>query len=149
MKFLRGILATFFGIGFFPLAPGTVASFFCLLLYKFFIHRLPWWLFLTLLLILFILGWLVSQQYAEEMGVKDPRRIVVDEALGQLMAFFLLSNSWFWLLMSFLLFRIFDILKPFPIKKIEKIPGGLGIMADDVIAGIYAWILVHFYFILR
>ena len=74
---------------------------------------------------------------------------MVDEACGQLLVLFSVPESWSVLLISFFLFRIFDIIKPFPIKKVENLPSGWGIMADDIMAAIYAGIFLHLYLILK
>lgn len=148
MKFLSKIIATVFGIGYFPLAPGTLTSLVCLLLYKFFLHKMDWPYNLALLILLFLVGTWASRSLASQMKTEDPRCIVIDEALGQLVAVFLLRPDWLLLGLGFLLFRILDILKPFVIKKAEKLPGGWGVMMDDVIAGIIASILLNLYLIL-
>lgn len=149
MKTASKILATFFGVGFFPVAPGTVTSFIVVLLYKFYLHNLNWSLYLFLLLILFLVGILASSHYSSKLGEKDPRKIVIDEACGQLVVLFLIPASWFLLLLGFFLFRIFDIIKPYPIIKFEYLQKGLGIMMDDIIAGIYAAIILHIYLLIR
>ena len=84
-----------------------------------------------------------------ELNKKDPRTIVIDEALGQLLVLFRLNPTWFPLLIGFGLFRFFDIIKPFPIKKAEKFPKGWGIMIDDILAAIYAGIILNLYLYLK
>jgi len=74
---------------------------------------------------------------------------VIDEAVGQFLVLFQMSEDWFPLLLSFFLFRLFDVVKPFPIKKIENFPSGWGIMMDDILAAIYAGVIVNIYLILR
>jgi len=141
MKVLSRVLATFFGLGLFPAAPGTLASAAAVLLYKFALcrlDRLPYMLFLAAL---FAAGTAASAAYASELGRPDPRRIVVDEVCGQLLALAMFSASWPALAVSFALFRFFDIIKPWPIKRLERLPGGWGIMADDVGAGLAAAVL--------
>ena len=79
---------------------------------------------------------------AKYRGMKDPQFVVIDEVSGQMIAYFGLActafANWKYLLLGFILFRVFDIWKPFPARQAESLPGGLGIMADDWIAGIYA-----------
>ncbi len=70
---------------------------------------------------------------------------MIDEALGQALTLFLLGEAWLPLILSFLLFRLFDIIKPYPIKKIETLPKGWGIMLDDVAAAVYAGVVVRLY----
>ena len=77
------------------------------------------------------------------LGKKDPSEIVIDEVAGFLVTMFLLPLSWLSLFLGFILFRIFDIIKPFPIRRLEKIKGGAGIVLDDLLAGIYAHIVLR------
>ena len=149
MKTLSKILSTCFGIGYFPVAPGTATSLTVVLVYKFFLYSLPWPLYLGLLLLLFFLGALAATRYSAALKMKDPRRITIDEAVGQLLPMFLLPPTWVNMAIAFLLFRIFDILKPFPIRRTESFPQGWGIMVDDVVAGLYTGILINFYLLLR
>jgi phosphatidylglycerophosphatase A len=68
----------------------------------------------------------------------DPAEVVIDEVAGILITFFLLPLSWLQLCFGFVLFRLFDILKPYPVRRLEKLKGGFGIVADDLMAGVYA-----------
>jgi phosphatidylglycerophosphatase A len=85
---------------------------------------------------------------ARESGGKDPSFVVIDEVAGQLIALIFVPAEWKYLLASFILFRGFDIFKPPPLRRLERLPEGTGIMLDDVGAGLYAWIimmcLVHY-----
>ena len=72
------------------------------------------------------------------LGIDDPPEVVIDEMAGLMLALFLLPLTWSSLTLGFLLFRVFDILKPFPIGRLEKIRGGIGIVVDDLVAGVYA-----------
>ena len=138
MKTVSRILATFFGIGLFPVAPGTLASAVAVLIYKLALHELAWPLYLLLLAALIPVGAAAAAAYASELGRPDPGRIVVDEVCGQLLALALFPDGWIPLTISFALFRVFDIIKPWPIRRLENIPGGWGIMADDIGAGLAA-----------
>ncbi len=138
MKSLSRILATFFGIGLVPLAPGTAASAIIALAYGLILHSLPWPLYVILVVILFFAGTVAAGRYASELGRPDPGRIVVDEVCGQLIAVAFLPGAWVPVGIAFALFRFFDIIKPWPIRKLERLPGGWGIMADDVAAGLAA-----------
>jgi phosphatidylglycerophosphatase A len=153
MKSLSKIIATFFGVGYFPVAPGTLTSLIVVLLYKFYLHRLSWPFYLLLLFLLFLVGIVTSKKYSLEIKKHDPRRIVIDEAFGQLLVLFQIGESWGtgWLplLSCFLLFRIFDIIKPFPIKKVEKLPEGWGIVMDDLVAAVYAGVIINLYLLLK
>ncbi|TRZ92478.1 phosphatidylglycerophosphatase A [bacterium] len=138
MNTLSMIFSTFFGTGFFPIAPGTAASFLTVLLYKLGLYKLFWPFQALIIVALFISGGAASTRYARLLNRKDPGRIVIDEICGQLIALFLVTPGWKELLLAFFLFRIFDIIKPYPIKKLEALPHGWGIMADDVGAGLAA-----------
>jgi len=138
MNTLSMIFSTFFGTGFFPIAPGTAASFLTVLLFKLGLYKLTWPFQALIIVVLFIAGGAASTRYARLLNRKDPGRIVIDETCGQLIALFLVTPGWKELLLAFFLFRIFDIIKPYPIKKLETLPHGWGIMADDVGAGIAA-----------
>jgi phosphatidylglycerophosphatase A len=90
-------------------------------------------------LVIFFLGVWAAGQSEKFFGQTDPRSVVIDEVAGQMVAFLLFPHaSWKLLLAGFALFRIFDISKPFPAGRAERLPGGWGIMVDDVIAGAYA-----------
>jgi phosphatidylglycerophosphatase A len=149
MKFLSKAFATFFGAGYFPIAPGTFASLIAALLYKFFLAQWEWGLYACLWLGVFLVGLVSSTLFSRELRQKDPGKIVIDEVCGQMTALFLVPPSWIPILLSFFLFRLFDVAKPFPVRKLERLKEGLGIMADDILAGIYAGILVHLYLILK
>jgi phosphatidylglycerophosphatase A len=143
MKIFSRILSTFFGVGFFPKAPGTAASAAAVIIYKLAVHGLPWPWYLLFLSALFVVGHGVSTAYASELGQDDPQRIVIDEAFGQFLALFLVPSRWLPIVLAFVFFRFFDIIKPGPIRRLEKFRGGWGIMADDAGAGLAAGVLVH------
>jgi phosphatidylglycerophosphatase A len=153
MKSLSKIIATFFGVGYFPVAPGTLTSLIVVLLYKFYLHSLSWPFYLLLLFFMFSVGIFTSTKYSLEIKKHDPQRIVIDEAFGQLLVLFQIGESWGtgWLplLSCFLLFRIFDIIKPFPIKKVETLPAGWGIVLDDLVAAVYAGVIINLYLLLK
>jgi len=143
MKFLSKAVATFAGSGFFPVAPGTFASLLVALLYRFFLWRwsLAW--YAGLIAAVFFLGTAAAGAAAKEFGRKDPRPVVIDEVCGQLVTYILVPALWINVAAGFFLFRAFDVLKPYPIRKLENLPGGWGIMADDVLAAIYAAVLLR------
>lgn len=142
-------MSTFFGAGYFPVGQGTLTSFIVVLMYKFFLYRLHWALYLLLILVVFVLGVVSSSVHSTALKKKDPHEIVIDEVAGQLLVLFRLNPTWSLLLISFFLFRLFDIAKPYPIKQLEKFPKGWGIMTDDILAAIYSGILVHLYLLLK
>ncbi len=149
MKLLSKVISTFFGLGYFPVAPGTITSLVVILAYKFYLYQLNWPLYLLILFLLFLVGVFTSTKFSAAANKKDPRKIVIDEACGQLLVLFRMSEAWFPVLASFVLFRVFDIVKPYPIKKVEALPTGWGIMLDDVVAAIYAGVIVNLYLLLR
>lgn len=89
------------------------------------------------------LGWLSAGAAAATLGATDPGAVVIDEIAGQLLALSFLPLDWRYYLAAFLLFRLFDIWKPFPIDRVEKWPGASGIMSDDLLAGALALGLLH------
>ena len=131
-------LALGLGIGLVPKAPGTVASLVALLLYL----PLVGSSFLLLCLIIvssFLIGIWVCSQTAKDIGIEDHSGIVWDEFVGMWLTLLLAPPGWAWILIGFCLFRTFDILKPWPINWVDRhVKGGLGIMLDDVLAGIMA-----------
>ena len=128
-------LMTGFGTGLSPKAPGTVGSLFGLFL---FIPILSFPIYFQLLIIALALtlGILLSQRVADELGVKDPAVIVWDEFVGIWISMLWLPGL-LWLPFAFFIFRLFDVLKPWPVSWVDRrLDGGLGIMLDDVIAGL-------------
>ena len=106
---------------------------------------------LLLNLFVFAIGVWASARACEISGIKDPQKVVVDEVSGQLIALVpaALSPALVPVIAAFALFRLFDIFKPYPIRKLESLPGGLGVMADDALAGVYAGALVWIGYLLH
>ena len=131
------LLATFFGIGLLKPAPGTWGSLAAVLLWYFldFLHSYTY-----IILPAFILfSWLVCNKADQDSESKDNSFIVIDEVAGMIVALSFISHDVILYLFTFLLFRIFDIFKPWPISWVDKnIKGGLGILLDDLIAGLFA-----------
>jgi phosphatidylglycerophosphatase A len=135
-------LATLFGVGRAPIASGTVASIAALPL-AFVIHYVAGaWVLFACAIAAAALGIWACDIYARESGIKDPSECVIDELAGQWLACAFAPLSLYGYALAFLLFRIFDVAKPWPISAAERQPGGLGIMLDDVIAGLFAGLLV-------
>ncbi len=130
------VVSTFLGAGRFPVAPGTLASLMAALLHVVLLSRLPLPGRGAVVAGVFALGVVAASATSRSMGEKDPRRIVIDEVVGQWLALFLAPARWLPVLLGFLLFRFFDILKPLGIRRLEAFPAGWGIMADDVAAGL-------------
>lgn len=136
-------VSTFFGIGYLPVAPGTWASLAAALLFKFALVQLAWPWVGAVILVVGILGIWAAGGFSRRIGRRDPRQIVIDEVVGQWIVFMAVPPSWLNVAVGFFLFRILDILKPFGIRKIEALPGGWGIMADDVAAGLVSLALLQ------
>jgi phosphatidylglycerophosphatase A len=140
MNFAKWI-ATWFGLGLIPVAPGTWGSLGGLAVAWVLHHYLGWppWSFAVLAAIMTAPGIWAADRAARQVGRKDPGIVVVDEVLGQWLTLSAMSEAapfrqW---MLGFALFRIFDIWKPFPVRKLEALTGGTGIVADDLGAGIY------------
>ena len=141
MRFLVLALATVGGAGFFPLASGTFASLLTLPLY--YVLREQMWLYLGVTLACMAVGIWAGGRAEKYLGEKDPHAVVIDEVVGQLLAAAFLPHHIFYPVAAFFLFRLFDVWKPFPAYVSQQLPGGWGIMTDDVIAGIYANVLLQ------
>ncbi|NWF94306.1 MAG: phosphatidylglycerophosphatase A [Syntrophaceae bacterium] len=137
------ILASGFGVGYSPIAPGTMGTLLTIPIY-YFLSTMPSLLYeLTLLTFFFLSSW-ISGQAQRYWGKEDDRRIVVDEMMGFLITMLWVPRIPGLIIVGFLLFRFFDILKPFPIRRIEKrLRGGFGVVLDDVVAGIYGNIILQ------
>lgn len=132
-----------FGSGLMPIAPGTWGTLAAIPLYLL-IAGMSWGSYLTLTVIAFILGVFVCNKVSVELGLHDYSGIVWDEVVGYLLTMFWAPISVLWIVIGFFLFRIFDVWKPQPIRYVdEHVHGGLGIMLDDVIAAIPAWIVMQ------
>jgi phosphatidylglycerophosphatase A len=136
------LVATGAGSGYAPFAPGTAGSLAGLLLF-WPLSRLPFAGQAGVTVALFLLGTLAAAHLASRLGLKDPGIVVVDEVVGQWVSLLLLPLTPLTVVLGFLLFRLLDVLKPWPARDFERLPGGWGIMADDVMAGIYANLLVR------
>ncbi|MAV58472.1 MAG: phosphatidylglycerophosphatase A [Candidatus Marinimicrobia bacterium] len=137
------MISSFFYIGFFPIASGTFGSLVAFLLWWFFV---PENLFYQLILILFviIIGTISSGIIESNLKFKDPSFIVIDEVAGMFISLFLIPKSLLICIIGFFLFRFFDIYKPSLIDSVQKIPNGIGVMADDILAGIVTCFILNF-----
>lgn len=146
LHFWHFYFATALGTGLSPWAPGTVGSAFAVVLYWLFFPASSWYS-LLIILVLLALGTWSSFAMAESCDNDDPSMVVIDEVVGQCLTFlFLPFFDWKVVLAGFLLFRFFDILKPWPVGRLERLPGGYGIMFDDVAAGIMANLVLQILF---
>jgi len=142
MRILYYSIATGFGVGYSPLAPGTAGTIMGVLIAYFLFGGNLLFLFLAIS-ILFIIGIAAGSFVEREQKSKDPSIVVVDEIVGMWISLLFVPHFWWSFLIAFALFRLFDVLKPFPANSIQKLKGGLGIMMDDVVAGVYALIGTH------
>ena len=136
MKLIALALATALGSGYAPVAPGTLGSAAGLLL---------WWLLphttivqLVAIIVVFVLGAWSGSVAEGHFHRTDPGQVVIDEVLGMLITLFLNPVGWVGALVGFVLFRVADIVKPWPANKLEALHGGVGIMADDAMAAVYS-----------
>ncbi len=151
---------TTFGVGYLPLAPGTFGSLVGVAIYLlvwwietnvgiYFLHKgwnaeqITAWIHAVNVLIFIVfclLGVWASGRATRLFQNKDPQKVVVDEVIGQLLVFMFVpfDVSWYFVFAGFLLFRLFDIWKPYPIDSLQNLPAGIGVCADDILAGVYA-----------
>jgi phosphatidylglycerophosphatase A len=124
-------------VGYAPVAPGTAGSVVGVIAARGLGEVAPAWLEVGVTLVLFLVGVAVAGQVEHLLARKDPPMVVLDEVVGMMVG--LLGVAWSWpaALGGFLLFRVFDIWKPYPCRQAERLAGGWGIMADDLVAGIY------------
>jgi phosphatidylglycerophosphatase A len=136
-------LAYGFGAGLSPWAPGTVGTVAAIPLYLL-LAELPLMGYLGVLLLFFGLGLWACGKTARELNAHDPSAIVWDEILGYLLTMAAAPPGWLWMALGFVLFRFFDILKPWPIRELDrKVSGGLGVILDDLLAGAMAWLVLR------
>ncbi len=136
-------LAFGFGSGLSPKAPGTAGTLVAVILYLA-LSNLPLAQYLLMLLITFAIGVYLCGKSSRLLGVHDHGGIVWDEFVGYWITMLVAPSGWVWIVIGFILFRLFDILKPFPINIFDKhVHGGLGIMIDDALAGSFAWVCLQ------
>jgi len=144
-------IATVGGIGYVPVAPGTFGSV---------AGVAVWWLLppaplvhAVAIAVLFVVGSWAGNIAEAHFGRIDPGQVVIDEVMGVLITLFLNPVGWAGALLAFFLFRVFDVIKPYPSNRFEQLPGGVGVMADDGMAAVYAnvalrgclWLSAHFF----
>jgi phosphatidylglycerophosphatase A len=137
-------LAFGLGSGLGPKAPGTFGTLLAIPLYLL-LSQLSLFAYLAIIIAAFVVGVYLCGKTADDLGVHDHPGIVWDEFVGFWIAMIAAPPGWLWIIIGFLLFRLFDIWKPWPIKFFDqKIESGFGIMIDDVLAGLYALIVLQF-----
>ncbi|MDP1569538.1 MAG: phosphatidylglycerophosphatase A [Vicinamibacterales bacterium] len=132
------IIATAGGSGYFPIAPGTIGSAVGVLVFLAVRAAGAWWFEAAALVTTLVVGAWASTVAEEALERKDPGPVVIDEVLGMLATMIFVPLSVATVAAGFLLFRVFDVLKPFPANRLERVPRGWGIMLDDLAAGVYA-----------
>lgn len=143
MKQLAVFVASFGYVGFFPFAPGTAGSLAALALFAF-VRWVGVPAFeLGMIVAVFAIGIWAASGTETALGRKDPGIVVIDEVLGMLITLALLPLSIAGIVLGFLLFRLFDVVKPYPAAQLEHLHGGLGIMADDAVAGLYSYLTLR------
>lgn len=136
-------LAFGFGAGAMPVAPGTFGTLVAIPLYIW-LAPLPLLAYLAVVFVMLVLGIWLCHVTARDIGVHDHGGIVWDEIVGYLLTMVAAPPGWLWIVLGFILFRLFDIVKPWPIGLADKrVSGGFGIMLDDVIAALYAWLIMQ------
>lgn len=137
------VLAFGLGAGKIPHAPGTFGSLLAIPLFILLQH-FPLWQYLAFVFLFTLAGIVLCHITARDLGVHDHPGIVIDEVAGMLVSYIMLPSGWGWMVLGFALFRLFDIWKPFPIGLCDKkVSGGFGIMLDDIIAGLYALVILQ------
>lgn len=132
-----------FGSGLLPKAPGTWGTLAAIPVYLL-MHTYSLPIYLAMTVALFILGVYVSAKVTKDLGIQDFSGIVWDEVVGYLLTMTAAPFGLIWIVLGFLLFRVFDIWKPFPISYVEKqVQGGLGVMLDDALAALPAWLILR------
>jgi phosphatidylglycerophosphatase A len=141
------VVATFFGVGRLRPGPGSWGSAATVLLWAALAYGLAPWLrtpvAIGLAVLVTLIGIPAATRVARASGVKDPQFVVIDEVAGQLVTLIAVPLAWKTFLAGFILFRGFDIVKPPPVRQLERLPEGTGIVLDDVAAGLYGLIVMH------
>jgi len=132
-----------FGAGTIPFAPGTFGTLIAIPFYLAMQHLSSSVYFAITLLVIVASIWICNKA-THDIGIEDHQGMCLDEIVGYLVTMFAVPHGWTWVLIGFLLFRLFDIWKPWPIRFIDqRLTGGIGIILDDVLAGVYSCILLH------
>jgi phosphatidylglycerophosphatase A len=141
------LVATFFGAGRLKPGPGTWGSLATVIIWALASSQIPAasrvWATIAAAVVVTLIGIPAATIVARTSGVKDPQFVVIDEVAGQLVTLVAVPLAWKTFLAGLILFRVFDILKPFPIRRLERLPEGTGIVVDDLGAGLYALAVMH------
>ena len=140
---LTKLIATSFYLGYLPVAGGTVSAFFALAIYYAVKDNVL--IYAVTMSVLILMGFLTGGRAERIFGRKDDSRITIDETSGMLVALFMVPQRLSYVAAGFILFRLFDILKPPPIKWLEKLKGSPGVMCDDIAAAVYANLAIQIF----
>jgi phosphatidylglycerophosphatase A len=140
----RELIATGFYVGRLKYAPGTLGTLVAIPFVLILVHK--WWLTLFLIFPLYALSVWSASYMVELTREEDPEEVVIDEVLGYFASFLFVEPTFLSLIVGFITFRILDIVKPFPINLFEKLPGGHGVVADDLMAGLMNSIILYMLF---
>jgi phosphatidylglycerophosphatase A len=143
MRRLAVFVCSFGYIGFFPVAPGTIGSAAGVAVYAAARYAAVPYIDLAIILACFAAGVVFTPPCEEDLRCIDPGPIVIDEVMGMLITLFMIPVGWGGILLGFLLFRVLDVLKPYPARQLERLHGGFGVMADDAMAAVYANLLLR------
>jgi phosphatidylglycerophosphatase A len=136
---LAVLICTFGYVGFFPFAPGTIGSLAGLVVYGLLRWSgATWTIEAAVIVVLFAVGTWSGTHAERHFGTTDPGPGVIDEVVGMLITLFLLPSSWAVVVVGFLVFRVLDVVKPYPANRLERLHGGLGMMTDDVMSAVYS-----------
>ncbi|RME09005.1 MAG: phosphatidylglycerophosphatase A [Aquificota bacterium] len=138
------LIATGFYIGRFRYAPGTVGTLLGIPLVYLLVYK--WWLTLIFGVLLYWVAVWSASYMVELTREKDPEEVVIDEVVGYFLSFLLVEPTLKAIMVGFITFRILDIVKPYPIKFFERLPGGHGVVADDAVAGLMNAVILYFLF---
>jgi phosphatidylglycerophosphatase A len=141
MRFITKLLSTFFYVGYLPLIPGTFGSLAgIILIYLIELYALN---YVLLTVAVIAIGFLVCGRAEKAMAKNDPRFVVIDEVSGMLLSLVFIPYDIKLVVLAFILFRVLDTLKPYPAGRLERLKGSVGIMSDDLIAGLYTNLILQ------
>lgn len=140
-------IATWWGLGFIPFAPGTIGSLATIPIIVL-LKGSPIFIKVIVLFSIILVGTFVAEKAYYIFGKNDPKVIIIDEVAGMLVSALFLPFEWKYIALSFIIFRFLDIIKPYPIRNVENIKGGIGIMADDITAGAITCGLMFLFFVI-
>jgi phosphatidylglycerophosphatase A len=143
MTRLAVFVSTVAYVGYFPIAPGTAGSAVALIVYALLVWTHSTTAYLAATLAIFAVGVWAATIAERYFGGIDPGPVVIDEVVGMLITLAFVPVSWKAALIAFVVFRVFDVIKPYPAGRLERLSGGLGVMADDAAAGLYGFAVMH------